>query len=285
MAATLKDVDGFTRPGIDGKKAQNRFLLLVRHHKSNNNEAARLSGATEDETPKSRLQELKLASTMEPEPATPRAPAPSTTYDLQQGSLSDRTLDDGFYNASAAAATPQPAGATEPMASLSRVQARSTVISQRSPIAQKRDSCRGGEIACRWSCPLCDQLPWSADDNDPTARTKGVSTECGCAPALQQHELQMTAHRERIAADGRQAHFEWEQRQIHEAAAQYKYAVKHDAAAHAAQFKANMEREASRHKVHLDTKQQRAFLQQCQPQLTAVQQQQQQLWQQQQHKA
>ncbi|KAF0705966.1 hypothetical protein AaE_014306 [Aphanomyces astaci] len=55
MAATLKDVDGFTRPGIDGKKAQNRFLLLVRQHKSNNNEAARLSGATEDETPKSRL--------------------------------------------------------------------------------------------------------------------------------------------------------------------------------------------------------------------------------------
>ncbi|ETV76857.1 hypothetical protein H257_09293 [Aphanomyces astaci] len=53
MAATLKDVDGFTRPG--SKKAHNRFLLLVRQHKSNNNEAARLSGATEDKTPKSRL--------------------------------------------------------------------------------------------------------------------------------------------------------------------------------------------------------------------------------------
>ncbi|RHY10104.1 hypothetical protein DYB25_005330 [Aphanomyces astaci] len=39
--------------------------------------------------------------------------------------------------------------------------------------------------------------------------TKGVSTECGFAPALQQHELQVTAHRERIAADRRQAHFEW----------------------------------------------------------------------------
>ncbi|RHY85418.1 hypothetical protein DYB26_011432 [Aphanomyces astaci] len=68
MAATLKGVDGFTRPGIDGKKAQtrflllidgkkaqNRFLLLVRQHKSNNNEAVRLSGATGDETPKNRL--------------------------------------------------------------------------------------------------------------------------------------------------------------------------------------------------------------------------------------
>ncbi|RHY91892.1 hypothetical protein DYB35_013783, partial [Aphanomyces astaci] len=61
-------------------------------------------------------------------------------------------------------------------------------------------------------------------------RTKGASTECGRAHALQQHELQVTAHRDRIAADRRQAHFEWEQRQIHQAAAQYKYAVKHDAA-------------------------------------------------------
>ncbi|ETV65979.1 hypothetical protein H257_17458 [Aphanomyces astaci] len=60
---------------------------------------------------------------MEPEPATPRALAPSTTYDPQQGSLSDLTLDDGFYSASAAAATPQPEAATEPMASLLRVKA------------------------------------------------------------------------------------------------------------------------------------------------------------------
>ncbi|RHY80615.1 hypothetical protein DYB35_013996 [Aphanomyces astaci] len=52
------------------------------------------------------------------EPATPRALVPPTTYDPQHGSLSDRTLDDGFYTASAAAANPQPEAATEPMASL-----------------------------------------------------------------------------------------------------------------------------------------------------------------------
>ncbi|ETV67397.1 hypothetical protein H257_16375 [Aphanomyces astaci] len=57
---------------------------------------------------------------MEPEPATPRAPAPPTTYDAR--SLSDHTLDDGFYSASVAAATSQPEAATEPMTSLPRVQ-------------------------------------------------------------------------------------------------------------------------------------------------------------------
>ncbi|RLO05683.1 hypothetical protein DYB28_005059 [Aphanomyces astaci] len=141
MAATLKDVDGFTRPGIDGKKAQNRFLSSFAI--TSPTTMRRLSGATEDETPKSRLQ------------------------------------------------------------------ARSTVISQRSPPAHKRDSCRHTSFHHHVFTVrrLCSR------------RTKGVSTECGCAHALQQHELQVTAHRERIAADRRQAHFEWEQRQIHEAAA------------------------------------------------------------------
>ncbi|RLO11604.1 hypothetical protein DYB28_006274 [Aphanomyces astaci] len=44
----------------------------------------------------------------------------------------------------------------------------------------------------------------------------------------------MVAHRERIEAVWRQAHFEWEQRQMHQAAAQYKYAVEQDATAHTA---------------------------------------------------
>ncbi|RHY19935.1 hypothetical protein DYB32_010139 [Aphanomyces invadans] len=55
MAVALKDVEGFSRPGIDGKKAQNRFLLLVRLHKASNLEAARASGVSEDETEKSKL--------------------------------------------------------------------------------------------------------------------------------------------------------------------------------------------------------------------------------------
>ncbi|KAF0707151.1 hypothetical protein AaE_013747 [Aphanomyces astaci] len=93
--------------------------------------------------------------------------------------------------------------------------------------------------------------------------------------ALQQHEMQLAAHRERIEADRRQAHFEWEQRQMHQAAAQYKYAVEQDATAHTAQFKANLEREASGYKAHLDMEQQHA----------AAASQQQQVWQQQQQEA
>ncbi|RQM29004.1 hypothetical protein B5M09_012455 [Aphanomyces astaci] len=80
--------------------------------------------------------------------------------------------------------------------------------------------------------------------------------------------------RERIEADRRQAHFEWEQRQMHQAATQYKFAVEQDATAHTtqykfaveqdatahtAQFRANLEREASGYKAHLDMEQQRAF--------------------------
>ncbi|RLO02732.1 hypothetical protein DYB28_014483 [Aphanomyces astaci] len=100
--------------------------------------------------------------------------------------------------------------------------------------------------------------------------------------------MQLAAHRERIEADRRQAHFEWEQRQMHQAAAQYKYAVEQDATAHTAQFKANLEREASGYKAHFDMEQQRAFnnanlnWQQMQQQ---QHQQQQQLWQQQQQEA
>ncbi|RHZ04260.1 hypothetical protein DYB26_015081 [Aphanomyces astaci] len=71
--------------------------------------------------------------------------------------------------------------------------------------------------------------------------------------------MQLAAHRERIKADRRQAHFEWEQRQMHQAAAQYKYAVEQDATAHTAQFKANLERVASGYKAYLDLEQQRAF--------------------------
>ncbi|RHY45523.1 hypothetical protein DYB38_008991, partial [Aphanomyces astaci] len=52
--------------------------------------------------------------------------------------------------------------------------------------------------------------------------------------ALQQHEMQLAAHREPIEEDRRVAHFEWEQRQMHQAAAQYKYAVEQDATAHTA---------------------------------------------------
>ncbi|ETV94614.1 hypothetical protein H310_11875 [Aphanomyces invadans] len=55
MAVALKDVEGFSRPGIDGKRAQNRFLLLVRQHKASNLESARASGVSEDETEKSKL--------------------------------------------------------------------------------------------------------------------------------------------------------------------------------------------------------------------------------------
>ncbi|RLO02697.1 hypothetical protein DYB28_013839 [Aphanomyces astaci] len=46
---------------------------------------------------------------------------------------------------------------------------------------------------------------------------------------------------------------------MHQAAAQYKYAVEQDATAHTAQFKANLEREASGYKAHLDMEQQSAF--------------------------
>ncbi|RHY16595.1 hypothetical protein DYB32_010627 [Aphanomyces invadans] len=57
MALTPRGVDEFTRQGIDGKKAQNRFLLLMRQHKTRNETAARLSGAADEETVKSRLLE------------------------------------------------------------------------------------------------------------------------------------------------------------------------------------------------------------------------------------
>ncbi|KAG9413501.1 hypothetical protein AC1031_012722 [Aphanomyces cochlioides] len=50
MAEALRLAPGFTRRGIDGRKAQNRFLLLVRQHKSRNTASARLSGVAEDET-------------------------------------------------------------------------------------------------------------------------------------------------------------------------------------------------------------------------------------------
>ncbi|RHY21919.1 hypothetical protein DYB36_011623 [Aphanomyces astaci] len=65
-------------------------------------------------------------------------------------------------------------------------------------------------------------------------------------------------YRERIDADRRQAHFEWGQRQMHQAA-QYKFAVEQDATAHTEQFKANLERWASGYKAYLDMEQLRAF--------------------------
>ncbi|RHZ05303.1 hypothetical protein DYB37_013142, partial [Aphanomyces astaci] len=43
VAGALLSIDGFTRRGLDGKKAQNRFLLLVRQHKAHNESSARLS--------------------------------------------------------------------------------------------------------------------------------------------------------------------------------------------------------------------------------------------------
>ncbi|RHY18814.1 hypothetical protein DYB32_010327 [Aphanomyces invadans] len=55
LAVALRDIEDFTRPGIDGKKAQNRFLLLMRQHKARNDKAERLSGVSESETEKSRL--------------------------------------------------------------------------------------------------------------------------------------------------------------------------------------------------------------------------------------
>ncbi|CAK4715317.1 hypothetical protein LEN26_014846 [Aphanomyces euteiches] len=55
LATTLRSIPGFTRPSLDGKKCQNRFLLLVRQHKSQDNASARLSGVSEDETPKTKL--------------------------------------------------------------------------------------------------------------------------------------------------------------------------------------------------------------------------------------
>ncbi|ETV99361.1 hypothetical protein H310_08075 [Aphanomyces invadans] len=55
MALTLRGIDEFNQQGIDGKKAQNRFLLLMRQHKTRKETAARLSGAAEEETAKSRL--------------------------------------------------------------------------------------------------------------------------------------------------------------------------------------------------------------------------------------
>ncbi|RHY93655.1 hypothetical protein DYB37_012317 [Aphanomyces astaci] len=51
----LLSIDGFTRRGLDGKKAQNRFLLLVRQHKAHNESSARLFGVAEDETAKTKL--------------------------------------------------------------------------------------------------------------------------------------------------------------------------------------------------------------------------------------
>ncbi|RLN99724.1 hypothetical protein DYB28_006042 [Aphanomyces astaci] len=90
--------------------------------------------------------------------------------------------------------------------------------------------------------------------------------------ALQQHEIQLAAHRERIEADWCQAHFEWEQRQMHQAAAQYKYAVEQDATAHTAQFEANVEREESAYKAHLDLEQQPVQQQQQQEAQTTMDQ-------------
>ncbi|KAG9403142.1 hypothetical protein AC1031_006690 [Aphanomyces cochlioides] len=55
LATTLRSIPGFTRPSLDGKKCQNRFLLLVRQHKSQDNASARLSGVSEEETPKTKL--------------------------------------------------------------------------------------------------------------------------------------------------------------------------------------------------------------------------------------
>ncbi|RHY22042.1 hypothetical protein DYB32_009637 [Aphanomyces invadans] len=55
MAATLRSVVGFSRTTLDGKKAQNRFFLLLRQNKTQNDVSARLSGVDEDETAKSKL--------------------------------------------------------------------------------------------------------------------------------------------------------------------------------------------------------------------------------------
>ncbi|RHY04976.1 hypothetical protein DYB36_013685 [Aphanomyces astaci] len=284
---------------------------------------------------------------MEPEPATPRAVAPPTTYDPQQGSLSDRTLDDGFYTASTAAANPQPEAATEPMASLPREQALPRIPETSGQQQGYPPGAAYGGLPAQSYRPLARQSSRVGSGSSmvmsivapnyhgvPTTTTRqpgqvpayhGRQSLMGiihggqrvapsqhtsfhhhvyAAPvqaqgqgwvddvrarehALQQHEMQLAAHRERIEADRRQAHFEWEQRQMHQAAAQYKYAVEQDATAHTAQFKANLEREASGYKAHLDMEQQRAFnnanlnWQQMQQQ----HQQQQQLWQQQQQEA
>ncbi|KAG9416545.1 hypothetical protein AC1031_000945 [Aphanomyces cochlioides] len=51
----LRSSDEFTRRSLDGKKAQNRFLLLLRQHKQKTDESARLSGVDEEESPKSQL--------------------------------------------------------------------------------------------------------------------------------------------------------------------------------------------------------------------------------------
>ncbi|KAG9411825.1 hypothetical protein AC1031_017451 [Aphanomyces cochlioides] len=55
LATTLRSIPGFTRPSLDGKKCQNRFLLLVRQHKSQDNASTHLSGVCEEETPKTKL--------------------------------------------------------------------------------------------------------------------------------------------------------------------------------------------------------------------------------------
>ncbi|KAG9401557.1 hypothetical protein AC1031_009427, partial [Aphanomyces cochlioides] len=55
MAEKLRSSDEFTQRSLDGKKAQNRFLLLLRQHKLKNDESARLSGVDEEESPKSQL--------------------------------------------------------------------------------------------------------------------------------------------------------------------------------------------------------------------------------------
>ncbi|ETV90957.1 hypothetical protein H310_14301 [Aphanomyces invadans] len=55
LAATLRSHPSFSRRTLDGRKAQNRFLLLIRQHKSSSNASARLSGVSEDESAKTRL--------------------------------------------------------------------------------------------------------------------------------------------------------------------------------------------------------------------------------------
>ncbi|RHY00219.1 hypothetical protein DYB36_013330, partial [Aphanomyces astaci] len=247
MAATLKDVDGFTRPGMDGKKAQNRFLLLVRHHKSNNNEAARLSGATEDETPKSRLVD-DLVPLYNDAASKTRAATPLSEAEEKAASIKfirEQAMLRGKRKSLESSDSSDVGGLSKKKLILEaqdkevelekewlafkkpkferKIEEREKDRAERELERQERQQIRvsGGGDPTASSCNGPDGKP-------PT--TKGVLTECGRAHALQQHELQVTAHRDRIAADRRQAHFEWEQRQIHQAAAQYKYAVKHDAA-------------------------------------------------------
>ncbi|ETV71809.1 hypothetical protein H257_12953 [Aphanomyces astaci] len=178
---------------------------------------------------------------MDCEPATPRALAPPTTYDPQQGSLSDRTL----------ASTARRRRRRPCSQKLQRNRRRASHVcrqyhgSRRRP-GNNKDTHQAGPTV--W---LVDgyvhrraQLPWSGNDNDPTTgpsaslpRPTVTAHVHAHEHALQQHEMQLASRQTK-----RQAHFEWEQRQMHQAAAQYKYAVEQDATAHTAQFKANLER-------------------------------------------